>query len=513
MISWLARHRGHNNNTASLNLFRIGQRSFAFIDRWTATAFGLPCLLYLLTLAPTVYNLDSAELTTATATGGLVRATGYPLYLLLGYLWSWLPVGDIGYRLNLFSAFNGALTIAITERILRRWVIGPWATFGALGLLACAPYFWALSLIAEVYTLHTALMATLILLLLRWADDPRPYRLTWVGLVIGLSLGHHGSTILLIPGCVWYVVTVAPRQTFTPRVLLPALTALFIGLSSYLYLPWRYNTQPAFNYVGRYDDTGVFQPFDLWKPGGLWWLVSGRDFETSLLAYDKTELWGELGQFGVQLWSAFFAIGIGPGVVGLIVLWRRNWRLNIMLGLMFICNVGFYLGYYVLDKNTMFLPTYLIWALWLGVGYQWLLDWVCERDHFPTWPWTIRLLQGVIAGTVLVAGLWNWNRVDLSNDWSARTRGETILRDVEPGALIFGWWDTIPIIEYLQLVEGQRLDVKPINRFLIAEEDLERLIEREISRRPVYIDDPPAAWFKTMKVTSTGPLYRLQSRQ
>jgi len=154
---------------------------WSWVDWRSVAAFGLPFTLYLLTLAPTIYNLDSAELTTAAATGGITRATGYPLYLLLGYLWSFIPVGDVGYRMNLFSAFNGALTIALAERILRRWRVGPWAAFGALGLLTSATYFWALSLIAEVYTLHTALMAGLILLLLRWADAPSPRRLALAG--------------------------------------------------------------------------------------------------------------------------------------------------------------------------------------------------------------------------------------------------------------------------------------------------------------------------------------------
>ena len=45
---------------------------------WRAlAAFGFPFTLYLLTLAPTIYNLDSAELTTAAATGGIVRAAGH----------------------------------------------------------------------------------------------------------------------------------------------------------------------------------------------------------------------------------------------------------------------------------------------------------------------------------------------------------------------------------------------------------------------------------------------------
>jgi hypothetical protein len=158
----------------------FAQKGHQFITRpdWpTLAAFGLPLILYVLTLAPTIYNLDSAELTTAAATGGITRATGYPLYLVLGKMWSWLPFGDVGYRMNLFSAVGGAMTILLAERILRRLHVGPWARFGALGLLASAYYFWALSLIAEVYTLHTALMAGAILLLLRWAEAPGPLRL------------------------------------------------------------------------------------------------------------------------------------------------------------------------------------------------------------------------------------------------------------------------------------------------------------------------------------------------
>ena len=94
------------------------------IDWRGIASFGLPFMVYLLTLAPTIYNLDSAELTTAAYTGGLMRSTGYPLYLTLGHFWSKIPLGDVGYRMNLLSAIFGALTIFLGERILRRWRLG-----------------------------------------------------------------------------------------------------------------------------------------------------------------------------------------------------------------------------------------------------------------------------------------------------------------------------------------------------------------------------------------------------
>lgn len=507
MGSWL--HHSSERKTLTADVSSFGRCGLVFVDWRTAAAFGLPFLLYLLTLAPTIYNLDSAELTIAAATGGLVRATGYPLYLLLGRAWSLLPIGDVGYRMNLFSAFNGAFTVALTERILRRWQVGPWATFGALGLLTCATYFWALSLIAEVYTLHTALMACLILLLLRWTDDPTPRRLALVGLVTGLSLSHHAATVLLIPGCLWYLVTVAPRRLSTPLLFFPMLGALLVGMSIYLYLPLRYRTVPAFNYAGYYDAAGTFRSINLQTPSGLWWLISGQAFAGHMLAYSASELWREVGRFGAQLWRAFLAVGIGPGLLGMIVLLRRNWRLGGMLLLMFACNAFFYISYRVGDKETMFLPTYLIWALWLGVGYQRLLEWIRDVDDTLIQQRSMLLLRSLMVGVVLFAMAWNWRLVDLSDDRSARTRGETILHQVQPQALIFGYWDTIPVIEYLQLVEGQRPDVRAINRFLIASDDMYRLIEQEVAHRPVYIDTLSADLLKLVEAEPAGLLYRL----
>lgn len=486
------------------------QPILARVDWRTVAAFGFPFLLYLVTLAPTIYNLDSAEFTTAAATGGLVRATGYPLYLLLGRIWTWLPVGDVGYRMNLFSAFGGALTIALADRILRRLGISTWAALGALGLLACAPYFWAMSLVAEVYTLHTALMVGLILLLLRWSNQPSAGRLAVVGLVGGLSMGHHAATVLLIPGAIWYVLTVAPRQLLSLRTLGATALAALLGLSIYLYLPFRYSSVPAFNYAGQYTAGGEFLPVNLLTAEGMWWLVSGRVFAGEMLAYRGAELWREVGHFAVQLWRAFLVVGIGPGLLGMAVQLRRNWRVGGLLILMFAFSAGFYVDYRVVDKNTMFLPAYVIWGLWLGIGLQTLLDWVQQdRARKALERAAVWLMQGAIAVSVLVAMAWSWQYVDLSGDWSTRRQGEATMNWVEPDALVFGWWDTAPLLEYLQLVEGLRPDVKVINRFLISHDDMMRLMEQEASRRPVYIDSPPAELPEAVKAVPAGPLYRI----
>ncbi len=476
------------------------------LDWFALVTFGLPLFIYVLTLAPTIYNLDSAELTTAVATNGIVRATGYPLYLVLGKIWSWFPIGDIGYRMNLFSAVCGAATILLLDRILRRLKVTPWVRLGALGLLATAPYFWALSLIAEVYTLHTLLMAGIILLLMRWADAPSPGRLAAPLLLTALSTGNHAATALLIPGLIFYVVASHPRELLNRRVWLVGLLAATAGATIFLVLPLRYAAAPAFNYAGHFNATGTFVPVNLMSFDGFWWLVTGKSFAGEMFGYSSHELWPQARDFGQQLWAAFFAFGIGPGILGLVVLLRRDWRFGGMLLLLFLANTIFYINYRVIDKATMYLPVYLIWAIWLGVGYQALIGWLAHTvPHYRLKP----LAYSVLATVVLFALAWNWTRVDLSNDWSTRQQSEEILQLVQPNALVFGWWDIVPGLQYMQLVEGQRPDVTVINRFLIGGDEMNELILSQLGRRPIYINNPSVDLLRVAKVTPVGPLYHL----
>lgn len=490
------------------------------IDVAAVLAFSLPFMLYVVTLAPTIYNLDSAELTTAAATGGIIRATGYPLYSILGWLMAQLPVGDVGYRLNLFSALCGATTILLAEYILRRLQIGRWARVGALGLLATAPYFWAMSLIAEVYTLHTMLMAAVILALLRWAEQPSPPRFALPIALMTLSMGNHVATVLLVPACIWYVVAVAPRELLRWRNWIAAAIGLAVGGAVFFYLPLRYGANPAFNYAGEYDATGVFHQVDLQTLDGFLWLVTGRTFSGVMFGYALADVPGQIAHYMQELWQAFFIFGIGPGIYGAWLLLKRDWRFGIALLLMFVSNAVFYINYNVVDKATMFLPTYLVWALWLGIGYQALLTWVSDQHaarhkrrsarRNRTQPvWQSRVLIGLMLFTVVLAFAWNLPRVSRVGDTSVRELGELILRHAEPNAVIFGWWDSIPVVEYLQLVEGERPDVTAINRFLMPGDDMVTFILQEVENRPIYIDNPPLSLVQQLDVTRDGPLYRL----
>jgi hypothetical protein len=479
-------------------------------------AFGLTFIIDLLTLAPTIFNLDSAELTTAAATLGLTRSTGYPLYILLGHLWSRVPIGDVGYRLNLFSAFNGALTVGILALILKHFHVKGWAAIGALGVFATGKFFWALSSIAEVYTFQTALMAGLILCLLRWQEQPSVWRMAWVGIVLGLCLSNHAASVLMLPAVVVFILSRSSIVLSKPKVFGAGIMGLLIGLSPYLYLPLRYHSLPDFNYAGVFDAYGRFHPLALDTLKGLWTLVSGESFFGLMFAYSASGSIGQSILFIKGLWQAFLVIGIGPGILGAFLLFKHNRQAGLALILMFICHAVFFVNYKVVDKELMYLPDYLIWSLWLGMGYQWLEEMLMKVKDYSNntikftpsslMVWTLRCS---IIGIVIVSFAWKYPLVDQSNNWSARQLGEQILEQAEPNALIFGYWEVAPVIEYLTLVEGRRPDVQAVNRFLISQDNLKLWINRDISSRPIYIDSPLPALPKNVKSVNRGELYQL----
>ena len=70
-------------------------------------------VLYFLTAARDIVVGDSPELTMAAAILGVAHPPGYPLFTMLGHIFSLLPLGPIPFRVNLLSVICDALTVGI----------------------------------------------------------------------------------------------------------------------------------------------------------------------------------------------------------------------------------------------------------------------------------------------------------------------------------------------------------------------------------------------------------------
>src|SRR5829696_8974786 len=168
-------------------------------------------VLYFGTLAPTVLpygvpdTLDSPMLQAEVSVLGIGHPTGYPTYMMLTHLFTYLPFGDPAYRVNLASAVYGVAAVLVVYLAGLR--LGGHVVAAAAGALAfgISGTFWSQSVIAEVYTFEALLVALVILFLFLWRDRRDSRYLLLSAFLVGLSLTHHLTSVLLVPGTVAFV--------------------------------------------------------------------------------------------------------------------------------------------------------------------------------------------------------------------------------------------------------------------------------------------------------------------
>ena len=148
-------------------------------------SFIIPFIVYVITLAPSVYFIDSGELGAAASNLNIAHPTGYPLFTLIGNLFSKLPIASKIYNLNLMSAVFGALgsfmlykllsllviqfrtnldkkqSQKLTDEILNKICLGC-SLIAAFGLT-----YWNSSNVIEVYSLHIAIFVSTIYFFLK----------------------------------------------------------------------------------------------------------------------------------------------------------------------------------------------------------------------------------------------------------------------------------------------------------------------------------------------------------
>ena len=164
--------------------------------------------------------------------------------------------------------------------------------------------------------------------------------------------------------------------------------------------------------------------------------------------------------------------------------------LSLIIG--FLSTLAFLLAYRVVDRLTMFLPLFLIWAVWMAYGFEvvlkllesWLINGSLQRRALVM---SAARLAGVSFGAFVF--LWNLPLVERENTTVYRAKAEMIMNQVGEDAVIFGYWDAIPILQYLQLVEHEREDVTLMNRFLINDLNARKYIQSIAGKRPIYSTD------------------------
>ncbi len=190
--------------------------------------------VYLMTIYPGLFGMgDAAKFSFVGKVLGTPHSPGYPLYVMVSHLFSYVPWGTLAFRMNALSALLGAVAVFFLYFGAR--TLGARPAVAASVALACGlgRAFWGEALYAKGYTLAAALVCGGILLLLRWSQTGRRSHFHGAIAIFSIAIGNHLIVISLVPALVLHALMTSARTALAPRTLL--LTAMLItaGVSQY----------------------------------------------------------------------------------------------------------------------------------------------------------------------------------------------------------------------------------------------------------------------------------------
>jgi hypothetical protein len=461
-------------------------------DSLAAAGLGAAFLtLYALTLCHTVYWYDSAELTTAAVTLGVTHPPGYPLYTLLGHVFTWLPV-EPATAVNLMSAVFAALAVAFVFLIGRQLGLARAAASLGAASLGAGELFWANAVVAEVYCPAVAVSALVLYLLLRALHEGRFRLALWAAFTAGLGLGLHMSVATLGLGFAYLVWVNGKRLTR----MLQAGGAALLGSLVFIYVPVRASQHPPLN---------ICDPSTLEQ---LAWYLGGGAYRDWFSQRDGAleRLWTIGGFFHAQLgWAA-----LGLAVLGAIWLARKRPAACVALVLMAFGNVLFFFNYEAHDLEVFMLQTTMVLCCFVGAGAQALVDGIANRLPAAKSQQAGALVSALLMLIPLRLVYANYGAVDMSDFHETAPFIEAAIEALPPDAVILNFstppeWKRYAVFGmYAQLVDGKRPDVKHL-----FSPDLRKLAHELSPDVSIFVYAPVEMLAYFFELEPAGPLHRV----
>ncbi|HET7701790.1 MAG TPA: DUF2723 domain-containing protein [Candidatus Limnocylindrales bacterium] len=473
-----------------------------------AVGVGLVALgLCLWRLMPGLGFWDTAEFQLVPPVLGTAHPTGYPTYVILGWLTSAIltPIGEAAFRMNVLSAVLVAVGVGVTVDLARR--LSGSLILGIVAGLAVAltPIVWAIGTHADPHSLHFAFVALILWLLVRWEHRrrgnpldpdlaPAPQRadrlLLAAAVMVGLSVGNHSLTLLLGPPILAYVLAVDPGVLRRPGFVAACVAAFAI--------PTILVRMEMVLRAGWFRAPFVYADPSTWD--GFWYVTLGSQFHSWV-----TDPFGDLpGRVADVVDMAAGQLGpfASVVVVALAVTIVRQPRYALLSGLTMGITLFFNSVYPDGAIDRYYLGPVLIAWTWLVILAATAVDVLAGRglaagpDAPPSpgrrWlrPAGLVVLAAVLVAPSLLAVPARAKLVDRTTDRSAERWTDEVLEIVEPDAVIVSWWSYSTPLWYATIVDGRRPDICIVddrNRVDFNLLELAQVIDLFIATRPVYL--------------------------
>ena len=471
-----------------------------FLKKYFAVLTGLfVFLIYLTTLAPSVVEIDSGELAAVQATLGIAHPTGYPLFTILGHLFSLIPLPFSKiYQLNLLTAIWCSLGVgffvytaklvldnveafSIKKNIHRKKIQGKdkkgksaqskaepvkviipelkkylGAVMGGF-ILAFDKTYWFQSTSVEVYSLQVFLFILIILFLIKayiYKEDKQTVKFwnPWLvfALLLALGFSNHMTSLFILPGIAYlYFEKYRFNKTSFYRIAFMLVVFVPVLVLFYSYLPLRASQNPILNWGNPTSFARLMRHVE----GDQYhvWLFSSTAAAVKQLSYFISNLPSEF------LASLFICL------VGIISSFFVARKFFVFALITFLFTVLYSINYDIHDIDSYFLLAYISLAFFAVFGVVRLLSLLKLKQH----PYAMSIVM--IGVFILVQVYFNYNNVNQSNVFTFEDYTRNTLKYCDKNSILFTYeWDyLVSPSYYFQYVEHYRNDVTVVDKELL----------------------------------------------
>ncbi len=466
-------------------------------------SFLVPLFFYLKTLLPTVGLWDIGEMQTVPYTLDIAHPTGFPTYILLGKMFlSIFPFGSVAWRMNFFSSLLVSLGCVFLAAILYKLTKDYFLSLFGVLFFGFNKFSWEIAIRADVHSLHLFFTLLLLFLMLKILLDKKIKLIPITAFVLGVALGNHLLTIFALP--LYFLTLFFVWDYWKTDFIKLAIFSLFLfllGLSVYWLLLIIAIVKPPLTI-----DYNVAS----WE--GFSRLVGGKDFQPLMKSWTKGNFFDSFIYYFGILKKSFFVCGLVFVIIGFVVSFRKCFRFNILLFLLFFLTIGFGLRYQNAALERYFISSLMISTFWLVIGLEFLKFYFGKKIKLilrvPQFPFGF-LKWFIIFFLFSLIGLeiqMNYKQIDQSKNFSAYNFAQETFGNISPNGTIISWWSLSTPLWYLQMVEGERADIKIYN---IGKSDWEKKVEEEIERRPVFLIEELNFKNPNFGLKKVGNIYRV----
>jgi len=318
-------------------------------------AAAVPFIFYVLTLQRKLVGGDTSWYMSELPQMSLLPPTGYPVFSLIGKLFSIIPIGPLALRLNLISAVFGALTILFLFLAINKLTKNEYAGLIASLSFAFVYPYWFYANRLEFDTLNSFFIAILLFAIFSYKESPSRKNLYFCFACLGFLCTNHPIAFFIMPAFLIMVIILNPKIFKNIKAVFLSILFFILPLFSYIFTYIRF-----VQIIGNENSLMKFIYYITGRES------SGATFGGSFGDKNLSGIIKVMFDYLKLIYNNYGIVLVVIALAGLIYLFKKNWKIAAFSLLAIIFNLAIttqYLDWAVLNYT---LDIMIIMSVYIG---------------------------------------------------------------------------------------------------------------------------------------------------